>query len=131
MRSAENAIGWENVVWDSEIEVPSVTLDSLVTEYGLPSFTKIDVEGFEHAVLAGLSQPLPTLSFEFTTIQRETALRCLDRLSGLGFDRYDFSPKESMSLAFEEWRSRDEIANHLIELPHASDYGDVYCLQGP
>ena len=29
--------------------------------------------------------PLPALSFEFTTIQRDVALRCLDRLASLGY----------------------------------------------
>jgi FkbM family methyltransferase len=129
MRSAKHAIEWKKVKWDSAIDVVSVTMDSLVAEYGVPSFAKIDVEGTEHAVLTGLSRPLPALSFEFTTIQREAALRCLDRLTALGFDRYDFSPKETMGLTFGDWQSRDEIATHLLGLPPASDYGDVYCLQ--
>jgi len=37
-------------------------------EYGLPHFCKIDVEGFEEQALAGLSRPLPVLSFEFISI---------------------------------------------------------------
>ena len=61
-------------VWDTTIEVPCTTLDALIAEHGAPAFAKIDVEGFEDTVLAGLSRPLPALSFEFTTIQRDVAL---------------------------------------------------------
>jgi FkbM family methyltransferase len=42
------------------------TLDELIGKHGVPVFIKIDVEGFEEAVLQGLSQPVRALSFEFT-----------------------------------------------------------------
>ena len=82
--AADGAGGWEGQVWDTEVEVPCTTLDALIAEHGSPAFAKIDVEGFEATVLAGLSRPLPALSFEFTTIQRDVALACLDRLAALG-----------------------------------------------
>ena len=46
-----------------------MTLDALIAENGLPAFVKIDVEGFELAVLRRpQTQPLPALSFEFTPL---------------------------------------------------------------
>ena len=71
VRAADGAAGWEGQVWDRTIAVPCVTLDRLIAEHGRPAFIKIDVEGFEDRVLAGLSQPVAALSFEFTTIARE------------------------------------------------------------
>ncbi len=72
--AADGAGGWEGQVWDREIIVPCTTLDELIGRFGEPAFAKIDVEGFEDSVLAGLTRPLPALSFEFTTIQRDVAL---------------------------------------------------------
>ena len=131
IRAADGAGGWEGQVWDQAVEVPSTTLDALVAAYGAPDFAKIDVEGFEDTVLAGLSRPLPKLSFEFTTIQRDVAQRCLDRLASLGAYGFDIALGESQVLTFNTWVSKADMAAHIAALPHAANSGDVYCvLQG-
>ncbi len=125
--AADGAGGWEGQRWDLEITVPCTTLDRLVAQYGTPAFAKIDVEGYEDTVLAGLNLPLPMLSFEFTTIQRDVAQRCLDRLSKLGPYRFDVALGESQRLTFERWISAAEMGTHIAGLPHAANSGDVYC----
>jgi FkbM family methyltransferase len=126
--AAEGAGGWEGQVWDTNVEVGCTTLDALVARYGTPAFAKIDVEGFEDTVLAGLSQPLPALSFEFTTIQRDVAQRCLDRLASLGAYRFDIALGESQRLTLERWVSGTEMAAYIAGLPHEANSGDVYCV---
>jgi FkbM family methyltransferase len=129
--AADGAGGWEGQVWDAEVEVACTTLDALIAQFGVPAFAKIDVEGFEDTVLAGLSQALPALSFEFTTIQRDVALRCLDRLAALGVYDFDIALGESQSLTFNRWVCKADMAAHIAALPHAANSGDVYCaLQG-
>lgn len=125
--AADGAGGWEGQRWDKEIVVPVTTLDRLVAQYGTPAFAKIDVEGFEDTVLAGLSRPLPMLSFEFTTIQRDVAQRCLDRLAQLGPYGFDVALGESQQLTFNRWLSASEMASHVATLPHAANSGDIYC----
>jgi FkbM family methyltransferase len=126
--AADGAGGWEGQVWDEEIEVRCTTLDALIAEFGTPAFAKIDVEGFEDAVLAGLSRRLPALSFEFTTIQRDVALRCLERLSALGACGFDIALGESQALTFNRPVSKADMAAHIAALPHAANSGDVYCV---
>jgi FkbM family methyltransferase len=126
--AADGAGGWEGQVWDAEIEVPATTLDALIAEHSVPAFAKIDVEGFEDRVLLGLSRPLPALSFEFTTIQRDVALACLDRLAALGPYRFDVALGESQRLTFGRWLTGAEMAAHLAALPHEANSGDVYCV---
>jgi FkbM family methyltransferase len=126
--AADGAGGWEGQAWDTSIEVPATTLDALIAEHGRPAFAKIDVEGFEAAVLAGLSQALPALSFEFTTIQRDVALACLDRLASLGAYGFDVALGESQQLTFGRWLGQADMAAHLAALPHEANSGDVYCV---
>jgi FkbM family methyltransferase len=129
--AADKAGGWEGQVWDAEIEVPTTTLDTLIAKCGAPAFAKIDVEGFENTVLAGLSRPLPMLSFEFTTIQRDVALQCLDRLASLGPYGFNVALGESQALTFNRWISKADMAAHIAGLPHAANSGDVYCRLQP
>ena len=126
LRAAEGAGGWEGQVWDREISVPVTTLDALMAEHGRPAFAKIDVEGFEADVLAGLSTPIATLSFEFTTIQRDVALRCLELLARLAPYRFDVALGESQQLTFERWIDAEAMAAHIVDLPHTANSGDVY-----
>jgi FkbM family methyltransferase len=128
IRAADGAGGWEGQVWDATIEVPCTTLDALIAQYGAPAFAKIDVEGFEDTVLAGLGRPLPVLSFEFTTIQRDVALACLDRLASLGPYGFDVALGESQKLHFRRWVPKADMAAHIAALPHAANSGDVYCV---
>ncbi|MFY1637928.1 FkbM family methyltransferase [Solwaraspora sp. WMMB335] len=129
--AADGAGGWEGQVWDGELDVPATTLDRLVAEYGTPAFVKIDVEGYEDAVLAGTTGAPPALSFEFTTIQRDTAARCLRRLAALGDYRFDVALGESQRLTFGRWVDGAEMAAHLRRLPHAANSGDVYAVLPP
>jgi FkbM family methyltransferase len=126
--AAGGAGGWEGQVWDTAIEVPCTTLDELIAGHGAPVFAKIDVEGFEDTVLAGLSRPLPVLSFEFTTIQRDVAQRCLDRLASIGAYGFDVALGESQALTFNRWISKADVAAHIAALPHEANSGDVYCV---
>jgi FkbM family methyltransferase len=128
VRAAAGAPGWEGQVWDRDIAVPCLTLDALIARYGRPAFAKIDVEGFEDRVLAGLSAPLAALSFEFTTIARPVAHRCLDRLDGLGPYRFDLALGESHRLEFGRWVEPSEMRARLDGLPHVANSGDVYAV---
>ena len=124
--AAKVADGWQGQVWDRRISVPVTTLEQLITAYGLPDFVKIDVEGHEAAVLAGLDRPLPLLSFEFTTIQRDVAYACIDRLAKIGRYRFNITLGEDHALYCDDWVSGKAMRALITGLPEAANSGDVY-----
>lgn len=126
--AADGAPGWRDQRWDRTIRVRRITLDALIALHGPPRFCKIDVEGLEDQVLAGLSQPLQALSFEFTTIQRDIALAALARCAALGDYRFNAALGESQRLEHLRWLDARALRSWLDALPDSANSGDIYAV---
>jgi FkbM family methyltransferase len=124
--AARDAPGWETQRWTRSVPVPVTTLDALIEKHGLPAFIKIDVEGFEHEALQGLTRAVKALSFEFTIIQRDVALSCIARCVALGYTRFNAALGESQTFVGDDWVGSEQIAHWLAGLPQAANSGDIY-----
>ncbi len=128
--AARDAPGWEDQQWTRTVDVAMTTLDALIARHGVPRFIKIDVEGFEAEALAGLGAPVPALSFEFTTIQRDVAHAALARCRALGYDGFAASLGESLTFVHDRRLNADEVAAWIDELADEANSGDIYAMLG-
>ena len=117
---------FSHVEWNRQIEIETTTLDLLIERFGTPAFVKMDVEGAEPSVLAGLSRPVRALSFEYLPRALDYARVCVAGLGALGAYRYNWSLGESYRLAEERWMTGDELSVALETAAAQRRPGDVY-----
>ncbi len=112
--------------WDKKIIVPVTTLDELIKIFGIPYFCKIDVEGFEHQVLRGLSQAIPYISFEYTKELFKNSKTCLEYLSKLGYVSFNYTIGETLRFVHPEWISPEQLIQEIECHDDCLLWGDIY-----
>ena len=121
------APGFGAVRWDAEEEVEVTTLDALIAREGRPRFIKIDVEGGEDAVLAGLSAPIDWIAFEALPALPGVTERAPEHLDMLGAYRFNFISGEKNRFDLDRWTDAAGIAALLASSGRS---GDVYARLG-
>lgn len=112
--------------WNRSLRVPVTTLEALIERFGLPAFVKIDVEGAEPDVLAGLPHAVSAVSFEYLPQALHLVEACVTRLTALDQYLFNWSPGETFALASPSWVSGPELLTALAT-PHARrTSGDIY-----
>ncbi|MFC1827756.1 FkbM family methyltransferase [Thermodesulfobacteriota bacterium] len=101
--------------WNEKQHVHITTLDIMIQELGVPSFIKIDVEGYEFEVLSGLTHPIQFISIEFAAENIENTYKCIEYVSSLSDVSFQYSAGESLDFYLPEWVSETEIKTFLAK----------------
>lgn len=122
---------FKNSEWSKTIKVKIITLDDLITKYGIPKFIKVDVEGYEDEVFKGLTHRVPFLSFEYTLPEFSGAmLSILEHLKKSGNININYSTGESMQLNLLSWLDYDTFCGSFSKDKKfrysMQDFGDIY-----
>ena len=122
----EGEPGFAHVRWDARQRVAVTTLDALIAAHGLPAFVKIDVEGFEAEVLAGLSRPVPMVALEYLPQMPGAAQAAVRRLTRLGRYRFNVVRGEGLRFHWSDWRGAEAACDWLAAQRPADGSGDLY-----
>jgi FkbM family methyltransferase len=115
--------------WNEGIDITVTTADKLINTFGVPSFIKIDVEGYELEVLKGLTQPIKMISFEYTVPeQTEKIIQCIDQIAKYNSNiECNYSDAEIMQWSMKDWLSPDEMKNFIKGAGFSdTEFGDIY-----
>jgi FkbM family methyltransferase len=95
--------------------VETTTLEDIFSQYGVPFFVKIDVEGHELSVIRGMRRPVPFLSFEVNLGPfRKEGVECVEVLNTLKPDGdFNYTPDCCSGLRLKDWLRSDEFCDVL------------------
>jgi FkbM family methyltransferase len=114
---------FKHMAWEKQIDVEVSTLDEMIARYGRPAFVKVDVEGYEKQVLAGLSSAVPCMSIEFAVEFIEDTALCLAKMTALGFREWNFGTFEGDSFVLDEWLTEPDA---VLKGVRSMCGGDIY-----
>ncbi|MGE0704977.1 MAG: FkbM family methyltransferase [Vicinamibacterales bacterium] len=102
--------------------IETTTLDRLAEVHGAPFFIKIDVEGFEIAVLRGLTKAVPYLSFEVNLPEfRTEGLACVERLASIAREgQFNYAIDLRRGLELRRWLPPRAFSHVLEHCGHSS-----------
>ena len=120
------APGFGHVAWDARERVAVTTLDALIARHGRPQLIKIDVEGAEPEVLAGLSQPVAAVAFEYLPALPGPAAAAVDRLAALGPYAFNAVQGEGAGFLWPDWRPAGAVRDWLAARAPDEGSGDIY-----
>lgn len=119
---------FRNYKWNESMIVEVTTLDEEIEKQGLPSFIKIDVEGYELEVLEGLTKTVKSISFEFTAEEIDITIKCIKRLSMINEYNFNFCLGEDFNYELDKWLKGKFFIDKFscFVQKNKNSWGDIY-----
>lgn len=76
--------------WSEPIKIESITLDDLIDNTFIPDMIKIDVEGYENAVIKGLTKKVDLIQFEWAEEETESVKDTCEYLKSIGYTQFAY-----------------------------------------
>jgi len=115
----------DTVYWNDHETVRVESIDFLIGKYGLPHFCKIDVEGFELAILSHLHYKIPIIEFEFTEKFIEETLEIIDLFES-DTTVFNYIMGENPKFELETWVNGSILKDIIVTLPKYRLHGNIF-----
>lgn len=111
-----NESRFNNTKYNSPIKVKSISIDSMISEYGVSNYTKIDVEGYEYEIIKGIKKNIGLLSFEWVEEMILDIKNSLYHLKSIGYNEFFITYDDDYKFIPNNYMSYDEIVNEVSKL---------------
>lgn len=115
----------DTLKWSKIEKVEVKKLDTLIKEYGIPYFCKIDVEGYELEILSNLSYKIPIIEFEFTGGFISNTIETIELLNKQN-TVYNYNLNEKPKFELKNWVSEKDIITIINDLPINRLHGNIF-----
>ncbi|MDB9375003.1 FkbM family methyltransferase [Nodularia sphaerocarpa] len=117
----------KEISFSKQQEVNTVSIDDLITEYGIPHYIKIDVEGYEIQALNGLSTKIKLISFEanLPSFKIEN-IECISKLHDIENSvLFNYVTSDLSEFVLDEWQNY----SCFLKILQTTDikYMEIYC----
>lgn len=111
----------------TKTQVKTITLDTLIKQYGKPDLVKVDVEGYEWEVLRGLNQKVGRIMFEWSEEIFVNTVMISAHLQSLGYSKWYYSDRDTLIFDNINYVSWDNLNWKDILPERKKRWGMVYC----
>tara|TARA_R100000008_G_scaffold43336_1_gene25078 strand:- start:6069 stop:6779 length:711 start_codon:yes stop_codon:yes gene_type:complete len=100
------------------VPVDTITIDSLISTHGVPDRIKLDVEGHEHEALLGLSEKVPSVTFEWHETLKHKVLDAVGHLHSIGFTEFSteiwYFSREYHDNEITDYKTKEDFATWFV-----------------
>jgi hypothetical protein len=112
----------------SKLKVKTITLDKLISNYGIPDILKVDVEGAENIVLKSLTSLVKVICFEWASEWNHKTIDALNHLETLGYTKFHIQDGDNYTYRPANYElDKNETINSLKLKKDKIDWGMVWC----
>jgi FkbM family methyltransferase len=95
--------------WRSPVSKKTITINKMISLYGMPDLIKIDVEGYELQAVRGLTRKASKLCFEWAEEAKTTIEQTCGHLESLGYTSFGYILGDEYLREPAVWMSRVEL----------------------
>lgn len=111
-----------------KIVVPTITIDKLILEHGIPDILKVDVEGAENIVLKSLTNQAKIICFEWASEWNEKTFDAINHLVSLGYQKFHIQSQDNYTYRPSDYElNKDELFISLKNKKDKIDWGMIWC----
>jgi FkbM family methyltransferase len=107
-----------------------ISIDELIEKYGIPSFIKIDVEGYELNVLKSMSKKTCDIAFEWAEEKKDETIDTVQYLHELGYTKFHIQMDDKYGYIPDNWISFEEFNEKfttLCDINRKYLWGMIHC----